>query len=225
MQKQCRSCKILKNKDQFSPSHFQQKNPKCKLCNATYMKDFRLKHDSTDRKRYDQSYYLQNKEKILKRKRDRYQSLFKKDKVKKTRTEVLLRRNAYYKIKRRTNINFKLRCCVSSGINFYLNKNKKSYLKYLPYSIEDLRSHLESIFEPWMNWKNHGKYNPKSWNDEDPATWTWQIDHIIPQSSFKYNSMEDVSFQECWALSNLRPYSAKDNFLEGVKRIRHPKPT
>jgi len=223
MQKQCRSCKILKNKDQFSPSHFQQKNPKCKSCNSAYMREFRAKHPNNDRKEYDQKYYLQNKEKILKRKKKHYQDNFKKNKVKKTRAAILQRRNDYYKIKRKTDINFKLRCCISSSINFYLDKNKKSYLKYLSYSIEDLRIHLESMFEPWMSWKNHGKYNPKSWNDEDTTTWTWQIDHVIPHSSFKYSSMEDFSFQECWSLSNLRPYSAKDNFLEGVKRLRHPK--
>jgi len=33
--------------------------------------------------------------------------------------------------------------------------------------------------------------------------------------------MEDQEFLDCWALDNLRPYSAKQNFLDGVRRIRH----
>ena len=72
-----------------------------------------------------------------------------------------------------------------------------------------------------MNLNNYGKYNSKTWNDNDPSTWTWQIDHIIPHSTFKYTSMKDNEFKKCWSLSNLRPLNSKQNFLEGVKRIRH----
>jgi hypothetical protein len=31
--------------------------------------------------------------------------------------------------------------------------------------------------------------------------------------------MEDSAFQECWALSNLRPLSAKKNIIEGARKI------
>jgi hypothetical protein len=72
-----------------------------------------------------------------------------------------------------------------------------------------------------MIWQNYGRYDATKWNDNDPFTWTWQIDHIVPQSTFHYTSMEDQSFRDCWALSNLRPLSAKQNFLDGVSRIRH----
>lgn len=41
---------------------------------------------------------------------------------------------------------------------------------------------------------------------------------IVPHSKFKYTSMEDQSFQKCWALINLRPYSAKQNLLDGNRR-------
>jgi hypothetical protein len=57
---------------------------------------------------------------------------------------------------------------------------------------------LEKQFEPWMNWQNHGVY--KNWDDNDQSTWTWQIDHIIPQSDLPYTSMEDENFKKCWAL-------------------------
>ncbi len=69
-----------------------------------------------------------------------------------------------------------------------------------------------------MTWENHGNYNPKTWKDDDQSTWTWHIDHIIPQSKFNYDSMEHPDFQKCWALDNLRPYSAKLNVLEGDRR-------
>ena len=101
------------------------------------------------------------------------------------------------------------------------SKKGQSCLKYLPYSIEELKLHLESQFEFWMNWDNHGIYNPKTWDDDNSSTWVWHIDHIIPQSTFTYNSMADQAFQDCWALSNLRPYSGKQNIIDGAYRYRH----
>ena len=70
---------------------------------------------------------------------------------------------------------------------------------------------------------NYGKYYPKKWDDNDKSTWVWNIDHIKPHSEFHYESMEDDSFKECWALSNLRPLSAKQNILDGASRTRHQK--
>lgn len=99
------------------------------------------------------------------------------------------------------------------------SKNGISSLKYLPYTIEELKNHLQLLFEPWMSWNNWGKYNSKTWNDHNTLTWTWQIDHIIPHSTFKYTSMEDQEFKDCWALSNLRPLSAKQNVIDNNKRI------
>jgi len=60
-----------------------------------------------------------------------------------------------------------------------------------------------------MNWGNHGSY--------------WHIDHIRPHSEFKYFSMEDEAFKECWALTNLRPLEAEQNKLDGSIRVRHTK--
>jgi hypothetical protein len=35
--------------------------------------------------------------------------------------------------------------------------------------------------------------------------------------------MDDENFKKCWALENLRPYSAKQNIIDGVTRVRHKK--
>ena len=102
-----------------------------------------------------------------------------------------------------------------------LSKNSSPIIKYLSYNINQLKQHLESLFEPWMTWENWGRYNSKSWNPNDSSTWTWQIDHIIPQSDLPYTSMADDNFKVCWDLSNLRPYSALLNQSDGAKRIRH----
>jgi hypothetical protein len=94
-------------------------------------------------------------------------------------------------------------------------------MKFLSYTIEELKLHLEKQFESWMNWDNYGIYKSKLWDDDDQSTWRWQIDHIIPQSNFLYTSMEDENFSKCWDLNNLRPYSAKQNCIDGATRVRH----
>jgi hypothetical protein len=76
-------------------------------------------------------------------------------------------------------------------------KHRKSCLQYLDYSIEQLKNHIEAQFESWMNWNNRGTYIADHWDDNDPTTWTWQLDHIIPQSELPYSSMEDENFRIC----------------------------
>ena len=135
-------------------------------------------------------------------------------------------RNRKYKqnsyANRKNDTLFKFRMLLSSSIRRQLknnngSKNNVSILKFLPYSIEELKRHLERLFESWMTWDNHGNYNKKTWNDNDTSTWTWQIDHIIPQYKLLYASMTDENFQKCWALENLRPLSAKINIIKGYR--------
>lgn len=76
----------------------------------------------------------------------------------------------------------------------------------LGYTTEQLVSHLESKFKPEMTWDNYGSY--------------WHIDHIKPKSWFKYTTIDDPGFKECWSLSNLQPLEAgvnmsKQNRYEG----------
>ena len=120
---------------------------------------------------------------------------------------------------------YKLRSNISKIIWQALkgNKNGRSIVKYIAYSFEELKNHIESKFEFWMTWENWGKYIKKTWDDNNSLTWSWQLDHIIPQSDLLYISMEDDNFKKCWALSNLRPLSAKQNLLDGVSKIRHIK--
>jgi len=116
----------------------------------------------------------------------------------------------------------KIRKTISNHIRKAIKRNggkkSNSILNYLPYTINELLIHLESKFESWMSWDNWGVYNSNSWDDNDPSTWTWQIDHIIPHSKFCYSSMNSVEFTKCWALSNLRPLSAKQNIMDGDRK-------
>ncbi len=99
--------------------------------------------------------------------------------------------------------------------NIGLTKNS-SVAQYLSYTIQELKEHLENQFDVWMSWNNQGKYITKSWDDNDSSTWTWHIDHIIPQSNFDFSNGDDI--RKCWALNNLRPYSAKHNVIENDRK-------
>lgn len=104
--------------------------------------------------------------------------------------------------------NNQLRCVVSRAINGKLQRRSSSkngsILNSLPYSIDELKSHLESQFKPGMSWNNYGE---------------WHIDHIVPDSNFNYDSMNHVGFLLSWSLSNLRPLWATENHKKYNKLI------
>jgi len=92
------------------------------------------------------------------------------------------------------------------------SKNRAATFAHLPYTPQDLKVHLESLWESWMSWDNYGG------KSSDPRR-TWHIDHIKPQSSFSYTSMTDPQFLECWALSNLRPMEKIANIKKGKRHL------
>jgi hypothetical protein len=103
----------------------------------------------------------------------------------------------------------KLKHIVGSAVRDALTRRKSSKnggrtFDHLPYTPQQLKEHLEEQFEPWMTWENYGGKN-------DSPQKTWQIDHIKPQNSYSFTSMDDAEFQECWALENLRPLEKIDN--------------
>lgn len=199
-------CKSCRKQDRFANlDYFIQADKKSRDKNKEKrrVKSIAYYHSHIEQKKsYDQEYYATNK------------------------AQIISKHNVRDKIKRKENPNFRLRGIISIAIGDALKKNGKSKngdssLKYLPYTIQELREYLEAQFEPWMTWDNWGVYNSKTWDDNDLTTWKWQLDHIIPHSTFQYVSMEDQAFRDCWALSNLRPLSAKQNLLDGVNRSRH----
>lgn len=129
--------------------------------------------------------------------------------------------NDWDKIKRKTDVSYRLRrnvmhAIVASIRNYSFSNNKterltKAIFDHLPYTSEELKSHIESLWEPWMNWGNYGKY--------DSEQLTWQIDHIIPQSKLTYDSMDHSNFIKCWNLSNLQPLETIANIKKSNKII------
>jgi len=116
--------------------------------------------------------------------------------------------------KMKTNVQFRIKTNISKLMyrrirNRLLSKDGKSTFDILLYTVDELKEHLEYQFETWMSWKNWGVGKGK-----------WNIDHIKPDSSFNYKSVEDKEFQECWALKNLRPLDAIKNIKKGNKILQ-----
>lgn len=244
--KTCTICKVEKDESCFSFKNKIKNKLKsgCKDCEKIYHKEYRNKNKkqiSKNQKEYDQKnkenkreYNKKNRDKILKNKIKYYQE--NKEKISKNNKEYriknkeqILKRNKKYN-KERSKIDpvFRLRrnatVSANKGLkNHNSSKNNQSFFKFMGFTGQKLMDHLmnHSDKEWWMNENNQGIYRLDKWDDNDPSTWTWQLDHIIPHSTFNYTSMDDPEFKRCWALENLRPLSAKQNVLDGVNRIRH----
>ena len=164
---------------------YYKNNRECFLEKA---KEYASKHKK-EKKEYDEKYIKKNKKKKIKKKKENFKERIKND------TQFRLRLNFSSLV--RTKLRRRL-----------LTKEGKSTFDFLPYTVDELKIHLENQFEPWMNWDN--------WSNK-PGYWT--IDHIKPDSSFTYTSVEDKEFQECWALSNLKPMEFIKNVIKSNKII------
>ena len=131
-------------------------------------------------------YYLKNKQKYL----DNQQTKWRNNHLSKFRTLVA------EQIKRD----------IRTTTKEYQNVLTEEIWDILPYTVEELCEHLESQFEPWMNWKNHSK------KTKGPR---WEIDHIKPRNDFPFESIDNPLMLDCWALSNLRPLEWSKNATKG----------
>jgi len=82
-------------------------------------------------------------------------------------------------------------------------KDGRTWESLVGYTIDDLYRHLERQFLPKMSWENIGK---------------WHVDHILPRSMFNYETAECPDFKACWAITNLRPLWAADNYKKSDTR-------
>lgn len=111
----------------------------------------------------------------------------------------------WHREKHRSDPSFRVSSHVRVLMHRSIGKRKagRSWREFLPYSLDELMIHLERQFLPGMTWENHGE---------------WHIDHIVPRSQFRFEEPLDQGFQDCWALTNLRPLWAKDNIRKNASR-------
>lgn len=218
--KVCVKCGDKKDIDQFElRKDTQKRRNSCIPCNKTSAKErYHKSHPRTRRVgpaqnklEYNKDYYAQNSTSIKEQQRE-----YRAD----NKLNIRKYNNEWEKNKRQNDPSFRLRKDLSKVIGVALRENDGSkhnfsVMNYLPYTIEELKEHLEKQFEPWMTWDNKGTYRRAQHREDDLFTWTWHIDHIIPQSKLLYSSMSDDNFKKCWALSNLRPLKSIDNMKKG----------
>lgn len=163
----------------------------------------------SDRVEYKKIWYEKNKKNILATRKVYYlenHSKIRSDQ-KIYRETHRKERNLYEKKRKTSDPIYKLRKNIGTAVYKVLTNNKLrlSILDFLPYSIEELKIHLENQFDNKMTWENYGIY--------------WHIDHIYPQSLLPYTSMNEDNFKKCWALDNLRPLNAVENIKKSNKII------
>lgn len=120
-------------------------------------------------KEYHRQWYKKNRKSIRKKpKRSEYQKK--------------LINNEYQRKRKNNDPIYKFKCNIRTAINNLLkNRNfikKSRTFDIVGCSFEELKSYLESKWEPWMNWDNYGKYSGE-------LDYGWDLDHIIPISSAK----------------------------------------
>lgn len=183
--------------------------------NKEYFKEYFEKYNNDnyfELKKYRQEYCKSNKEKINK---------YKKEWNRKNCLKIKEHNLQYYKFNKKeinkkfldklhSNPRVKIKHYISCSIRNKLKRRMvykisgKDRFDFLPYTVDDLFKHLESKFRLGMSWKNYGLRG-------------WHIDHILPDSSFNYKSVEDEEFQKCWALDNLQPLWAEENWSKNNK--------
>ena len=219
--KQCSKCGELKPLSEFYKAKTGKDGLRgdCKVCyskqskkwqqnNAEKLRKYQREYDRKWRKKnlkkykkYYKKHYKDNSEKIKEYSKKWIKDNPEKVKEIKRRTHKKLSKIPSYKINR----------AISNSIRIYLkgNKNGKHWETLVGYTREELMKHLENQFEPWMTWDNYGKY--------EKGKLKWHIDHIKPKSLFNFTSPEDPELKECWALENLQPLEAMENFIKNNK--------
>src|SRR5690606_5685398 len=170
----CTKCNVEKNLTEYNIIKARGTYcSRCKLCIKSVRKLYRENNKKLIKKQKQisylnnkdtyKNYYIKN-EKRLKKIRKKYiannKNLIRSyDKNRDPVKRKISQKTLYQK--RRKNIEFVLRNRVSSIIHKVLkqnesSKNNESCTKYLPYTFQELKGHLESQFEPWMTWENWG---------------------------------------------------------------------
>jgi hypothetical protein len=205
--KLCRTCSEVKFISEFG----KDKNKKdglttqCKVCRNNKSKQYRDLHNDKEKLRLQQwralnkdKVTLNNKKWNLENKESKninYKNWYQNNKETKKISDIEWRtkniekvrkyHNKYVKESSIKNPLFKLKRIARRII--YNSFNNKNFIKtnitheILGCSFEEFKQHLESLWEPWMNWDNYG--NPKDAIVEPNKT--WDIDHIIPLATAK----------------------------------------
>lgn len=107
--------------------------------------------------------------------------------------------NNYHKQRKVNDPLYRLQCnmrIMGNRVVRQLSLGKKPTCteKWQGCSADELKAHIESLFQEGMNWNNYGKHG-------------WHVDHLRPVSSFAPEEWEQINHY-----TNLQPLWAEDNY-------------
>ena len=223
--KKCSRCNRKKTLEKF-PKNKDGKYGRGSICKKCYNEHYHKNKKEILRKRKRE--YLKNKERLNRQKRLKYKEdknhrnkilqecrksyIKNRDRrlsyAKKYQSEDKnkKRRNKKQKERLKTDLQFKLSTYIRNRIGFFFKKQimPNSSIKALRCSVKTLVSHLESLFESGMNWKNYGAGPGK-----------WEIDHILPLCSFDLKKASQ--FNRACHYTNLQPLWHEDHVEKTIK--------
>jgi hypothetical protein len=214
--RKCSVCGIDKTEDFFS-----RKNKRCKEC---VNEKARIDYANSNRREYKKAYY----EKVLIRREEKRIADGVYEKKAERKKQTLENKKSWYEEKgkylqrewRRKNkhkINEYQKRYLSKNTNTLLGirlrtlihvslkgrgKKSDSTLSLTGCTIQELKAHLESLFQPGMTWENHSRDG-------------WHIDHKIPCAAFDLADPEEQ--KRCFHYTNLQPLWAMDNIMKSDK--------
>jgi len=173
------------------------------LKNIEHRKEYLLKNKERI-KEQKREYNLKNKESIKEYKREHYLNTKEHIKEYNSRPEVQERRRNRVNNRYNTDINFRLAAiCRARTLKALKGLDKSATtIELLGCTPDELRTHLESQFEPWMTWENQGVGG-------------WDIEHI--KACFHFNLAEPEQQRACFNWSNLQPMEHIQNIRKGNK--------
>lgn len=174
----------------------------CKQCRAKNRKRLYKQNKKVELEQAKQR-YLKNKEVIRQRQAEYYQEnkqayskRAKKWMVQNPEKHSEMNRRNQKKMRKRPY--YKYREMLRSLVRRLDNSDRES----LGYTLEEFKSHMESLFKDGMSWQNHGE---------------WEIDHIKPVSAFYKEGVTCPKIVN--ALSNLQPLWKSDNRKKSAKWV------
>jgi|14BtaG_2_1085337.scaffolds.fasta_scaffold49201_3 hypothetical protein len=190
--KHCKRCDTTKTVDQFYKDKSSKDGLqfKCKACVKAYSEA-----NSEEIAIYKKAHYAANREAV----RAKHKAYYQENK------EVLKERSAEYKRNRLADDpTFRRVGNIRSNLRGILRGtgSHQPTLDLLGCTGPEWRVHLESLWTEGMSWDLYGKGDGK-----------WEIDHVLPVSSFDQSDLEQRKI--CWHFSNTQPLWHVDNVRKG----------
>lgn len=216
----------VENYKKWRKEYYQKNKEKEKENSKEY-----AKNNPDKKKKYNKKYYEKNSEILIKKSSEQNKKPIRKKwkddnneylsnynkKYKEDNKEKINEQRKDYREKNKEKINEDRRNRMKSDPLYRISTNVRNIVKYsirrmgytkrsktykiLGCSFEEFKLHIESQFEPWMNWDNYGKIEVGKLNIG------WDMDHIIPISS-AINEDEVIKLNH---FTNLRPLCSYTN--------------